>query len=206
MSSVLSKDVIYKMCLEIMYLIYMYKKNLALNYLQWLICNQTKPNQAYTNNFQRNLFGLVWFYGIRTVVGYWMTNTVFTYILDTWFVNTFCWYSQIIINFDYIQLNVKKTILFLTLQFSISHFLHSVKMCNSSIWSINRALSVATTADQSGPGIDGNKGALRISQSSYITKASPFDWLMSYPGHSLVRVSPLCRDTVSVFNGPSRMG
>ena len=36
------------MCLEIIYFMYMYKKDLALNNLQWLICikpNQTKPNQ-----------------------------------------------------------------------------------------------------------------------------------------------------------------
>ena len=34
------------MCLKIIYLIYMYKKDLALNNLQWLICHKTKPNQA----------------------------------------------------------------------------------------------------------------------------------------------------------------
>ena len=39
------KDVIYKMCLEIIYSIYMYKKDLALNNLQWLICHKTKSNQ-----------------------------------------------------------------------------------------------------------------------------------------------------------------
>ena len=44
MSSGLCKNVIYKMCLEIIYLIHMYKKDLALNNLQWLICNKTKPN------------------------------------------------------------------------------------------------------------------------------------------------------------------
>ena len=43
-SSVLFKDVIYKMCLKIIYLIYMYKKDLVLNNLQWLICHKTKPN------------------------------------------------------------------------------------------------------------------------------------------------------------------
>ena len=35
------------MCLEIINLIYMYKNNLALNNLQWLICNKTKPNHIY---------------------------------------------------------------------------------------------------------------------------------------------------------------
>ena len=34
------------MCLEIIYLIYMYKKDLAQNDLQWLICHKTKPNQT----------------------------------------------------------------------------------------------------------------------------------------------------------------
>ena len=38
------KNVIYKMCLEIIYLIYMYKEDLALNNRQWLICHKSKPN------------------------------------------------------------------------------------------------------------------------------------------------------------------
>ena len=33
------------MCLEIIHLIYVYKKDLALNNLQWLIFHKTKPNQ-----------------------------------------------------------------------------------------------------------------------------------------------------------------
>ena len=37
------KNVIYKICLEIIYLIY--KINLALNKLQWLICHKTQPNK-----------------------------------------------------------------------------------------------------------------------------------------------------------------
>ena len=39
------KNVIYKMGLEIMYLIYIDKKDLALDNLQWLICHKTQPNQ-----------------------------------------------------------------------------------------------------------------------------------------------------------------
>ena len=39
------KNVIYKMCFEIIYLIYMYNKELALNNLQGLICHKTQPNQ-----------------------------------------------------------------------------------------------------------------------------------------------------------------
>ena len=40
-----SKNVIYKMCFKIIYLICRYKKDLALNNLQWLICHKTKPSQ-----------------------------------------------------------------------------------------------------------------------------------------------------------------
>ena len=46
MSSGLFKNDAYKMCLEIIYLIYKYKKDLALNNLHWLICQKTKPNQT----------------------------------------------------------------------------------------------------------------------------------------------------------------
>ena len=44
MSSASFKSVIYKICLEIIYLIYMYKTDLVLNDLQWLMCHKTKPN------------------------------------------------------------------------------------------------------------------------------------------------------------------
>ena len=46
MSSGLFKNVINKMCSEIIYLIYMYKKDPALNNLQWLICHKTKPDKT----------------------------------------------------------------------------------------------------------------------------------------------------------------
>ena len=42
MSLGLSKNVIYKIFL---YLIYMYEEELALNNLQWLRCHKTQPNQ-----------------------------------------------------------------------------------------------------------------------------------------------------------------
>ena len=40
------KDVIKKMFTNPIFLIYMYKEDLALNNLQWLICHKTQPNQA----------------------------------------------------------------------------------------------------------------------------------------------------------------
>ena len=45
MSSGSFKNAINKMCLEITYLIHLYKKDLALNNLQWLICHKTQVNQ-----------------------------------------------------------------------------------------------------------------------------------------------------------------
>ena len=33
-------------CFKIIYLIHMYKEDLALNNLQWLICHKTKPQQT----------------------------------------------------------------------------------------------------------------------------------------------------------------
>ena len=55
-----------------------------------------------------------------------------------------------------------------------------------SIWLIDRTLSGATTPGQSGPGSDGNEGAIHIPQSSSITGSSPSDCLVSYSRHSLV--------------------
>ena len=37
----------------------------------------------------------------------------------------------------------------------------------------------------SGAGSDGSESVFRIPQSSSITEASPIDFLLSYPGHSL---------------------
>ena len=67
---------------------------------------------------------------------------------------------------------MSKTIVFQTIQFSISaHF--------SSIWLIVRALSDTTTPRHSGPEGDGYEGVLCIPQSSSsITGTSPSDCLM----------------------------
>ena len=73
--------------------------------------------------------------------------------------------------------------------------LRTVKCLNSSIESIYRILTLTTIPGQSGPGINGNKGALHIPQSlaSYS--------LVLYPSHSLVGCS--YPSSVSVFNSPS---
>ena len=76
------------------------------------------------------------------------------------------------------QVQCQKTVPFQTIQFSISTQF-------SSIWSINRTLSVATAPDQNGSGSDGNEGVLRIHQSSSITGTSQSDCLVSYTGHTL---------------------
>ena len=44
---------------------------------------------------KQTIFGLVWFYGKSNIVGYLIPNSIFTYILNIWFVNTFCRYKQL---------------------------------------------------------------------------------------------------------------
>ena len=68
-------------------------------------------------------------------------------------------------------------------------------------------LSGAATPGQSRLGSDGHEGILRIPQSSSINGPLSSDSLVSYPGHSWrAGVSSLCRDAVSVFYRPSRLG
>ena len=64
-------------------------------------------------------------------------------------------------------------------------------------------LSDATTPSQSEPGSDGNKGVLRIPQSSSIIGTSPSDCMVSYP---MGGVLPIYRDAVGIFYSPNRLG
>ena len=73
---------------------------------------------------------------------------------------------------------MSKIDLFHTVQFNISTQF-------SSISSINKTLSGATTPGHSGSGNDGNEGVLRIPQSSSTTLTSLSDRLVSYPVCSL---------------------
>ena len=92
----------------------------------------------------------------------------------------------------------------------------NVSISSNSVYSIHfsinmllvlfRALSGATTPGQSGPESDGNEGVLRIPQSSSTAGTSPSDCLVSFPGHSLGGVLPLCRGAVNVFYSPSWLG
>ena len=61
---------------------------------------------------------------------------------------------------------------------------------------------------QSRSGSNGNERVLCIPQSTNITRTSPSDCLVSYPGHSLWGggVLPLCRGAVSAFYSPSQLG
>ena len=80
-----------------------------------------------------------------------------------------------------------KTVLFQTIQFSISTQFSSI-------------LPIDRTPGQSGPGSDGNEDVLHIPESSSITGASPSHCLVSYLGHTLGEgVLPLCRKAVDVF-------
>ena len=55
----------------------------------------------------------------------------------------------------------------------------------SSIRPIDRILSGATTPGLGGLGSDGNEGVLHIPQSFSIAWTSPWDCLVSYPGHTM---------------------
>ena len=85
-------------------------------------------------------------------------------------------------SFNYTQLNVK-TVLFQTIQFSISTLFIS-------LLPIDKTLLGATTPGQSWPGSDGKKGLSHIPQSSSITRAFPLDCLVSYTRHSLGKAYP----------------
>ena len=70
---------------------------------EWGILVEPSNNESYS-------FGAACFYGVSSIVGYLMPYPTFTYLLNIWFVNTFCRYTQF---------NMQ-TVLFLTIQFSIS--------------------------------------------------------------------------------------
>ena len=82
-----------------------------------------------------------------------------------------------IIQFNTSTVLMSKTVLFQIIQFS---------MCTqfSTIWPIDRILSVDTDPDPSRPRSDGNEGILLIRQSFNITGISLSDCSLSYPGHS----------------------
>ena len=82
---------------------------------------------------------------------------------------------------------------FRTIQLSISAQL-------SSICSIDRALSGATTPGKSEHGDDGNEDVLCIPLSSSITGTSSSDCLVSYPGHSLGEGSYPFAEKQSVYS------
>ena len=100
---------------------------------------------------------------------------------------------SISIVFVYKQLNVK-TVLFQTVQFSMSTQF-------SSIWTIDWALSRATSPGLSGDRSDGYKGVLHIPPSPSITGTSLSDCLVSYPEHLLVGggVTPLHRSSQCIL-------
>ena len=84
-----------------------------MEYKKFLACNIFFIPRKIKHT-EKKWFCLLWFYGISTIIGYLMSNPVFTYILDI--VNTFCRYTR---------LN-DQTVLLLTIQFNICHlFAHN---------------------------------------------------------------------------------
>ena len=63
-----------------MYLIYMYKLDLALNNLQWLICHKTRPNQTKPNLIVQ------WFTSLTEVLGLHMLRLMGEFIIIVFLV------------------------------------------------------------------------------------------------------------------------
>ena len=76
---------------------------------------------------------------------------------------------------------------------------------NSFMWSIDKTQTGITNPGQSGPGSNGNEGALQIPLSSS-TRDSPSNAVYCHTLFTCCRVGgvlPLCRGTVGVFYTPS---
>ena len=120
-----------------------------------------------------------------------------TFLVLNWFVwSRTVWLNWIV--FYLHSVSMSKTVLFQTIQFSISTQFSSIRH-------IDRNLSGATTPSQSGPGSDGNKGVLRIPQIYCITGASPSDCLVSWQRTLDIGVLPFCRNAVSELCSLSRL-
>ena len=116
------------------------------------------------------LIGLVWFYGISTIVGYLMPNPVFTYISNIWFLNTFCRYRHL----------EDQKALFLTTQFSINH-LSELSLNIKQLLLTHRSDLIWWYHSRPEYTRNGNEGLLRIPQSSNITGASYQDICWVFP-------------------------
>ena len=108
-----------------------------------------------------DIFCLVWFYGISTIIGYFMLNPFYTY-------KQLCFKQFSLAEVH--SLNGKNC-LFQIIQSRISRLFNS-------IWPTDRNQSDATTPGQSGPKSDGNKGVFCIPQNISSTRVSPLDCLI----------------------------
>ena len=114
------------------------------------------------------------------------------------------WFGLVLWHINHCKLfNAKSIVIHINSSISNNSVFHT-NMQLSSIWTIDRTLSDATTQGQSGPVNNGNKGVLHINQSSSITGASP-SCLMSYPGHALV-VSYPSAEMQSVYSFVNSIG
>ena len=94
------------------------------------------------------------------------------------------------IQFSVTTVSMSKTVLFQTIQFTIKKLFHfkqfhfSISTQFSIIWLVDRTLSDVTSPCQREPGSNGNEEKLCIPESFSITRTSPSNCLVLYPGHS----------------------
>ena len=134
------------------------------------------PNPLYT--YILNMYYLVWFYGISTLVGYLMPNPVHTYILNMYMICKHFLHN--ILKWTWALFKWFQVFLYNRNNLTLVICLHTV----CSTWPIDRTLSGATIPGQSGPVSNGNERVLHIPQTSK-AGTSLSDGLMSYSEHSL---------------------
>ena len=84
------------------------------------------------------------------------------------------WFGLVLCHINHCRLLSAKFV-FIHTNSSISNIQFSISTNFSSIWPIHRTISGAFTPGQNGPCSNGNEEVLRISQSSSIAGASPWD-------------------------------
>ena len=125
------------------------------------------------------LQGLVSCYGISTIVGYFMPDFLYTYILNIYGLD---WLSEPQDDHRPRSEMVRRS----WCNGQARGYRHKTFL----FWSIDWALSGAITLDRNEPGRDGNEKVFHIPRNFGINGASPSDCLMLYIGHSLRESHP----------------
>ena len=137
--------------------------------------------------------GLVWFYGILTIVSYLMLNPIYSYILDIYGSNSYRDFELSCVSMSIRHMQCKKAILYW--QWSVY-----VTPETGRRFYIYSTLTGTITKSQSGSGSNGNKGVLHIPQ-SFLNGTSSLDavWCNTQDPHIWRASYSSTEDEVDVF-------